>query len=238
MNTCIIDDSDLARSDLNRLLKSYERINVISEASSFKEAVQIISEMPPDLIFLDIELTDGDGFQVLKKTPNDTMVIFTTAFDDFAIQAFDVNAVDYLLKPIDPIRLDAAINKALFQSITNTSRFEKRHYALNETVFVQDGSRCRLIKIRDIRYFQTYGNYSFIYFNDEKILLNKSLNQIESKLDPNHFFRVNRQYIVNIHHVNNIDIWSDSAYRVQLTCQKKIDISRRKSKFLSDKMSF
>jgi two-component system, LytTR family, response regulator len=238
MNTCIIDDSDLARADLKRLLQAYERLDIISEAASCSEAIQVISDMPPDLLFLDIELTDGDGFQVLKKTPKNTMVIFTTAFDEFAIHAFDVNAVDYLLKPIDPVRLDTAINKALFHSITNTYRPEKRLYTLNETVFVQDGNRCCLIKIGDIRFFQTYGNYSFIYFNNDKIILNKSLNSIETKLDPNHFFRVNRQYIINIHHVKNIDIWSDCSYRVELTCRKQIDISRRKSKLLSDMMSF
>jgi two-component system, LytTR family, response regulator len=238
MNTCIIDDSELARAELNRFLKPYREINVISEAGSYKEAVQMISETSPELIFLDIDLTDGDGFQVLNETPKNVKVIFTTAFDEFAIRAFDVHAVDYLLKPIEPARLDEAINKALTISTTIVPRLEKPHYSLNETVFVQDGSRCCLIRISDIRYFQTYGNYSFIYYNNDKILLNKSLNQIESKLDPNHFFRVNRQYIVNIHHVKRIDMWSDSAYRIELTCKKQIDISRRKSKLLSDQMSF
>jgi two-component system, LytTR family, response regulator len=118
MNTCIIDDSELARAELNRFLKPYREINVISEAGSYKEAVQMISETSPELIFLDIDLTDGDGFQVLNETPKNVKVIFTTAFDEFAIRAFDVNAVDYLLKPIDPARLDEAINKALTISTT------------------------------------------------------------------------------------------------------------------------
>jgi len=238
LKTCIVDDSKLARDELIRLLDGNPYLDICSQAATLHEAYNILETNSPDLLFLDIDLPDGNGFEVLNKTQINTLVIFTTAHIDFAVQAFDENAVDYLLKPINEERLDQAIQRATLLKNKYLHVSNKPKLGKDDTVFVRDGEKCQLIKVKDIRYFETYGNYCYIYFGNEKVILNKTLNYLTKRLDSNAFFRPNRQHIININYIKDIYLWNDESYRVELTCSKEIDISRRKSKQLSQMLSF
>lgn len=238
MKACIVDDSRLARTELRRLLDEYNDVEIIGEATCLEDAKNIVRKSSPDILFLDIDLPDGNGFEMFGDINEDTLVIFTTAYNEYAVKAFEKNALDYLLKPIDPERLGQALVKASLINRTDTKSEIENQFTLNDTVFIQNGDQCHLIKLKNIRYFKTFGNYCYVYFNNEKILLNKSLNYIESRVDPHKFFRANRQYIINISHIVDIHKWGEGSFRVELSCSKAVEISRRKSKYLSDKMSF
>lgn len=237
MKVLIIDDSRLARNELRRLLQKFPEVEICGEAANAEQAREAIREHSPETIFLDIEIPGENGFELLASLDRVPGVIFTTAYDEFAVQAFEQNAVDYLVKPIDPGRLGKALDRAVNQPSAPRREAEEK-MGPEDQVFVKDGEKCWFVKLKQIRFFETYGNYSKIYFDEEKVLVNKSLNYLEARLNPRRYFRANRQFIINLNHVKRIHPWNNEAFRVEMNCGTEIDISRRKSQRFKELLSF
>jgi two-component system LytT family response regulator len=238
----IIDDERLARNELKKLLEQHTEIQIIDEASGVDEGVEKIELARPDLIFLDIQMPGKTGFDLLGELEKAPKVIFTTAFDEFALKAFEVNALDYLLKPIDPNRLSDAIQKlqteiALEQaSILGSSTRGPLTEA--DQVFVKDGEKWWFVKLAEIRLFESVGNYAKVYFSTHKPLILKSLNALEDRLDEHVFFRANRKHIINLHWIEKIEPYFNGGLLVELKGGEKIEISRRQTVKFKEMMSF
>jgi two-component system, LytTR family, response regulator len=246
MKTIIIDDERLARNELKRLLEDFPKINIVGEAANAEEALELIEEHSPELIFLDIQMPGKNGFELLEsledKVPE---VIFTTAYDEYALKAFEVNALDYLLKPIDQSRLAEAIAKVEFELKRNTQQAGQPQNYLTEQdqVFVKDGEKCWFVKLEKVKLFESMGNYVRLHFDDQKPMILKSLNSLEERLDPKSFFRANRKHIINLQWVDKIEPWFSGGLLVTLkmkekdTPLEKIEISRRQAIKFKDHMS-
>jgi two-component system LytT family response regulator len=238
----IIDDERLARNEQKKLLEQHPEIQIIDEASGVDEGVEKIELARPDLIFLDIQMPGKTGFDLLGELEKAPKVIFTTAFDEFALKAFEVNALDYLLKPIDPNRLSDAIQKlqtelALEQaSILGGS--VRGPLTEADQVFVKDGEKCWFVKLAEIRLFESVGNYAKVYFSTHKPLILKSLNALEDRLDEHVFFRANRKHIINLHWIEKIEPYFNGGLLVELKGGEKIEISRRQTVKFKEMMSF
>jgi two-component system LytT family response regulator len=231
----IIDDERLARNELKKLLEQYPDIQIIDEASNVDEAVEKIDLSRPDLIFLDIQMPGKTGFDLLAEIEKSPRVIFTTAYDEFALKAFEVNALDYLLKPIDPKRLTDAIQKLEQASLLGVNRGPLTEV---DQVFVKDGERCWFVKLAEIRLFESVGNYAKVYFSSNKPLILKSLNALEERLDDRVFFRANRKHIINLHWIEKIEPYFNGGLLVELKGGEKIEISRRQTVKFKEMMSF
>ncbi len=244
MKALIIDDERLARNELKRLLENFPKVNIVGEASNADEAMVLIEELKPDLLFLDIQMPGKTGFDLLSSLENDVPdVIFTTAYDEYAIKAFEFNALDYLLKPIELHRLSEAIQKV--ENEIN-SQNEKRDAAkdgiklLSETdqVFVKDGEKCWFVRLGKVRVFESIGNYVRLYFDDQKPLVLKSLNALEDRLDPKTYFRANRKHIINLQFIDKIEPWFSGGLQVTIAGHnEKIEISRRQAIRFKELMS-
>lgn len=243
MRTLIVDDERLARNELKRLLEPYTKIEIIGEAANAEEALVMIDELQPELLFLDIQMPGKNGFELLSsiegKTPE---VIFTTAYDEYAIKAFEYNALDYLLKPIDNERLKETIHRieenqaAPETSAGNNERVEKI-LGENDQVFVKDGEKCWFVKLGKVRLFESMGNYVRLHFDDQKPLVLKSLNNLEERLDSGTYFRANRKHIINLHWIEKIEPWFSGGLLVTLQGGDKIEISRRQAIRFKELMS-
>ena len=234
----IVEDSRLARNELKELIKEYPNINLVGEAENVDDGVILIEKIKPDLLFLDINIPEKDGFQLLEELDEVPIVIFTTAFDEYAIKSFEYNALDYLMKPINSSRFDIAIEKikSRIDSNINNQKCDKKLNS-NSQIFIKDGEQCWLVKIADIYLFEIVGNYTRVYFNHNKPLLYKSLNQIEEKLPSTSFFRVNRQQIINTSHIENVTPWFSGKLKLKLTNNKTVEISRRQSQSFKELLS-
>jgi two-component system LytT family response regulator len=237
----LIDDERLARNELRKLLKDYPEIDIVDEAANVDEAVKKISEHSPDLIFLDIQMPGKTGFDLLKELDHTPSVIFTTAYDEYALRAFDVNALDYLLKPIEPKRLAEAIHKLEDlddQAIEHAEPLMSRTL-LNEhdQVFVKDGERCWFVRLGEIRLFESVGNYVKVYFGFNKPLILKSLNALEERLDEKVFFRANRKHIVNLRMIEKVEPYFNGGLLLELQGGEKIEVSRRQTVKFKEMMS-
>ena len=239
MRTIIVDDERLARKVLKQILLAFAEIEIMDEASNAKEAVEKITDLQPDLIFLDIQMPGKSGFDMLAELETVPKVIFTTAFDEYALKAFEVNALDYLLKPIDPARLEAAIKKIYIAAPRDEpSMHPDELLTENSQVFVKDGDRCWFIKLGDVRLFESVGNYAKVFFNGDKPLILKSLNALEERLDPKTFFRANRKHIINLRMVEKIEPYFNNGLLIELKGGEKIEVSRRQTVKFKEKMSF
>ena len=244
MRAIIVEDSRLARLELRELLKLHPEIEIIDEAKNIEIAQEKIESLQPDLIFLDINMPNGSGFELLERLIECPFVIFTTAYGEFALKAFEVNALDYLVKPIHPQRLANAVEKLKLrilettQSNPNTQNRESTNkltdknqtelpVPIEHKIFVKDGEQCWLIDVAKIRYFESCGNYAKIYFETHKPMIYKSLNLIEQRLNPNIFIRTNRQFIVNTHFIRAIETSGNSGLVLTMEDGKDIDVSRR-----------
>jgi two-component system, LytTR family, response regulator len=233
----IVDDERLARTELKRLLLEHGDIEA-EEAGSFTDATEYVNEHHPQLLFLDIQL-DGKktGFDVLQEAEYAPKVIFCTAYDEYAIKAFEHNALDYLMKPIDPKRLAEAIQKVK-QSITTDAEQSKRKLLGEEDqVFVKDGERCWFVNLGDVRLFESAGNYAKVYFGENKPLILKSLNALEERLDEKTFFRANRKHIINLKWIKNIEPYLNGGLLVYLNGGEEVEVSRRQAVRFKDMMS-
>ncbi len=237
----IVDDERLARNELKKLLEQHPEIQIVDEASNVDEGVEKIDLLRPDLIFLDIQMPGKTGFDLLAELEKAPRVIFTTAYDEFALKAFEVNALDYLLKPIDPNRLTDAIQKLLTEiELEQASLLGTNRGPLTEAdqVFVKDGEKCWFVKLTEIRLFESVGNYAKVYFAGNKPLILKSLNALEDRLDERVFFRANRKHIINLHWIEKIEPYFNGGLLVELKGGEKIEISRRQTVKFKEMMSF
>ncbi len=237
----IIDDERLARNELKKLLADFPEVEVIGEAANAKEGIEKIDSLMPDLIFLDIQMPGKSGFDMLQELDKAPHVIFTTAYDEFALKAFEVNALDYLMKPVEPKRLADALHKLelaeekeLAASLAGVNRGMLNE---NDQVFVKDGERCWFVKLTDVRLFESVGNYAKVFFGANKPLILKSLNALEERLDEKVFFRANRKHIVNLRMIDKVEPFFNGGLLLDLKGGEKIEVSRRQAVKFKEMMS-
>ena len=240
MRTLIADDERLARNELRRLLENHPFIEIIDEAGNGEEAVEKINRLRPDLVFLDIQMPGKTGFDVLQHLDEGLSpdVIFTTAYDEFALKAFEFDAIDYLLKPIEPQRLEQALRKLEEdQQELQEKNQNQRIFGENDQVFVKDGNKYWFIRLNSVRLFESIGNYVRIYFDQHKPLLLRSLNALEARLDPNVFFRANRKHIINLRMIESIEPYFSGGILVKMKGGEKVEVSRRQAVRFKDLLS-
>lgn len=229
MRALIVDDERLARNELKRLLKAFPEISVVGEAANADEASEKIEDLRPDLLFLDIQMPGRNGFELLESLTYLPIVIFTTAFDEYALKAFEVNALDYLLKPVEPKRLASAVDKVLERTSRAGAQREQQTLGDNHQVFVKDGERCWFVKLDRIRLLESDGNYTRLYFDAHSPLIPRSLNYLEERLDPKLFFRASRRHIINLRWVEKLEPGFDGRLIVKITGVPEVLMSRRQS---------
>jgi len=233
--TLLIDDERLAREELKLLLKDYLEIDIIDEAKNGQEGIEKINQLKPDLIFLDINMPGMNGFEMIKQLEDIPRVVFVTAYDEFALKAFEINALDYIMKPIDPERLKECITKLKSSEddfVSNQqalSSRRERFLGLNDRVFIKDGEKCWFVELNKIRMLESDGNYVKVYFDNFRPLILRSLNSFEERLDPEFFFRANRKYIINLNWISAVENWFNGGLQVELREGEKVEISRRQA---------
>lgn len=241
MKAIIIDDERLARTELRKLLQEFPEIEIVDEAANVDEGISKIESHNPDLIFLDIQMPGKTGFDLLSELDRSPHVIFTTAYDEYALKAFEVNALDYLLKPVEPKRLADAIHKLHGTENNHNQSYvpteNKSLLSENDQVFVKDGERCWFVKLSDIRLFESVGNYAKVFFGPHKPLILKSLNALEERLDEKMFFRANRKHIVNLRLIDKIEPYFNGGLLLELKGGEKIEVSRRQTVKFKEMMS-
>jgi two-component system LytT family response regulator len=234
IKTVIIDDERLARVELQNLLKEIPSVEVVGQASFAEEAVEIIEKVKPDLLFVDVFMPEKSGFELLEDLVDVPYFIFTTAFDEYALKAFEVGAVDYLLKPIQFNRLKDAVDKVK-KLIEQDNEKTTQYFSIHDRVFIRDNEKCYFIKTSDIKRIVSEGNYARIYFKDQQALVHRSLNALASKLDPDYFFRANRQELINIQYIEKVEPYFSNTLIFFLTGNLKVEVSRRQSVLFKDR---
>lgn len=237
MKALIIDDERLARKELVKLLEEHPSIEVAGEAQNADEAEQLITDLNPDVLFLDIQMPGRTGFQLLESLDTVPLVVFTTAYDEFALKAFEINALDYLLKPITAERLGEAVHKIQEKERMRSGRGRDLKLGLEDQVFVKDGERCWFVSLANIRLFESDGNYIKVYFDTNRPMIHKSLNALDEKLDERSFFRASRKHIINLSWVEGIEPWFNGGLMVKLRGGDKVEVSRRQAAKFKDMMS-
>lgn len=227
IKTILVDDEHLALAELQNMLKKHADIEVTDTALNAMEAATKINLQKPQLIFLDINMPGKSGFELLEDLEEVPHVIFVTAYDQFAIKAFEVNALDYILKPINTERLTDAIEKVRKQ-ISNLKSNENR-LTIDKRIFIKDGENCYFVPLQEIFLIESVGNYARVYYQNKKPLLHKSLSYLEEKLPESYFFRTGRQFIINTHFIKNISPFFNNALQVEMQNGIKVDISQRQS---------
>ncbi len=247
LRTLIVEDSRLARMEMRRLLEGHPEVEVVGEAGNADEAEILIPESQPDLLLLDIQLPGRNGFELLESLDSTPLVIFTTAYSEFAVQAFEQNALDYLVKPVEADRLAKALQKASNlighqepretpgeQSVTEGRSLLK----VTDRVFVKDGEHCWFVPLAEVRLLEVEGNYTRVFFGNHQPLIPKTLNYLESRLDPQVFFRASRQHLVNLNWVKDVESWFSGTLRLTLRSGQQVEVSRRQAQRFRDLMSF
>ncbi len=238
MKALIIDDERLARTELKRLLTPFKEIKVVGEAVNADDALEKMQELKPDLLFLDIQMPGKTGFEMLEELDAVPTVIFVTAYDEYALKAFEYNALDYLLKPIEPKRLEETVNKLIEKKRKKTiSELDKNFLSEGDQVFVKDGEKCWFVKLETVRLFESEGNYVRIYFGENKPLILRTLNYLDERLDDKTFFRANRKHIVNLKWIASIEPWLNGGLLVKLKDGQKVEVSRRQAIKFKDMLS-
>jgi two-component system, LytTR family, response regulator len=236
MRAIIIDDARLARKELIKLLEDFSEIEILGEAANADEALELINTLNPDLLFLDIQMPGKTGFELLEMLDSVPKVIFTTAYDEYALKAFEVNALDYLLKPIQLDRLNDTIVKLEPPKQEVAEEIEPK-LGLRDQVFVKDGDKCWFVSLKDIRYFESDGNYIKVFFENFKPMIHKSLNALDEKLNDRDFFRASRKHVINLSWVESIEPWFNGGLMVKLKGGDKVEVSRRQAAKFKEKMS-
>ncbi len=237
IKTIIIDDERLAREELKLLLKNHFEIEIVAEAKNGEEGLKLINEINPDLIFLDVNMPGLSGFDLLKHLEVIPLVVFITAYDEYAMKAFEVNALDYILKPIVPERLSESIKKIVAKFEDDNEDVEndsvilqtKKVILSTDSVFIKDGEKCWFVELSKIRILESEGNYVKVYFDEFRPLILRSLGSFEERLDPDCFFRANRKFIINLKWVSKIENWFNGGLMVEMKTGEKVEISRRQA---------
>ena len=237
----IIDDERLARNELKKLLADFKEVEIIGEAANATEGIEKIESLMPDLIFLDIQMPGKTGFEMLEELDRAPHVIFTTAYDEYALKAFEVNALDYLMKPVEPKRLQDALQKLqqAEEKEQAAAMLQNNRGMLgeNDQVFVKDGDRCWFVKLGEVRLFESVGNYAKVFFGTNKPLILKSLNALEERLDDRVFFRANRKHIINLRMIEKVEPYFNGGLMLDLKGGEKIEVSRRQAVKFKEMMS-
>jgi two-component system, LytTR family, response regulator len=238
MKVVIIDDERLARQELRSMLGQFPGIEILADCGDTKSALEAVQTLKPDVAFLDIQMPGKTGFELLDEFVHMPQIIFVTAHDEYAIRAFDVNALDYLLKPVQPDRLADTVRK-LRDRVQDSAQQTERSDALGESdqVFVKDGERCWFVKLSDVRLFESEGNYVRLYFGTNKPLILRSLNYLDERLSPKVFFRASRKHIINLNWVEKIESWFNGGLLAKLRGGEQVEISRRQAVKLKELMS-
>jgi two-component system LytT family response regulator len=237
ITTIIVDDEKLAREGLKTLLKEFPEIEIVAEATNADEAIELIDRLRPQMMFLDIEMPEKTGFDLLEELIETPCVIFTTAYNEFAIKAFEVNALDYLLKPVQSNRLREAITKVKKQLTDLSLERDRLKLAENDQVFIRDGDKCWFVKLTDIRMIESAGNYAKIFFEGNQPLIHKTLNALDERLSTGLFFRANRQQIINLRYIEKIEPFFNAGFLIYLKDGTKVEVSRRQSVKFKEMMS-
>jgi two-component system LytT family response regulator len=225
----IVDDEPLARRELRRLLAEFAWIDIVGEAANVREAAPLVEKLLPELLFLDIQMPGGSGFDLLARLEHLPRVIFTTAYDKHAVRAFEVNALDYLLKPIEPERLAAAVGRAQAAAASSLPSANAGS-AMLERLFLRDGDRCWFVPLDEVKLFTAEGNYVRLSWDKSHPLLGRPLTSLETRLDPRRFFRANRQQIINLEFIESVELGVNGQLHVQLKGGPEVQISRRQAR--------
>ena len=234
MKAIVVEDSRLAREGLLRMLGEFKQLELVGSADHPDSALTLIAEKRPEVLFLDIHMPGQSGFDLLDKLDYIPQVIFTTAYSEYAYRSFDYNPVDYLLKPISPERLSSAIDKvSVKEDISSRDLFD-----LSSKIFIKDGDECHLVSLREIHYFESCKNHSIVFFEGNKPFIKKALSAIEARLPTSHFFRANRQYVVNLNEIQAINESISDGYDLTMSDGRVIELSRRNAVELKKLLSF
>lgn len=239
MKALIIDDEALARRELRTLLRAHPEIEIVGEAGNVTEALQLLEAEPADLIFLDIQMPGRTGFDLIGLLPAPPpQVIFVTAYDEFALRAFEVNALDYLMKPVHPERLASALRKLQAGPASDEpAAAPASEIPLNpdDRVFLRDGDRCWFLPVKEIRMLESAGNHTVLHFGTDKAMIYRTLNSMEARLPASLFFRANRSQILNLHQISGVEPWFSGSLKVRLQSGEEIELSRRQSQLFRDR---
>lgn len=235
MRAIIVEDSPLAREDLASMLKPYPELELVGEAENIDEAAKLLRELAPDLVFLDIHMPGGSGFDFLDALETDPAIVFVTAFSEHAIQSFDYNTVDYLIKPVHPRALKRAMGKVtrFLEGVAEEDKAPEPPVSaealldMDSRIFLRDGESCQFVALCDIVRFDVDGNYTQVHFRGGSCLIGKPLTQVANRLPPEKFFRANRQQLINIKHVDRVEPWINGGYRLTLLDGSEVTVSRR-----------
>src|SRR6201985_1329359 len=231
----VIDDEPLARMVVLEYLQGFPQITVMQECNDGFEGLKAIQQHQPDLIFLDVQMPKINGFEMLELVENPPSVIFTTAFDEYAIKAFEAHAVDYLLKPFSKDRFNKAIEKYLAQAPAPTQLAKKTEELLeaaaqspaqHERIVVKTGTKVKIIPVQDVQYLQADDDYVSVFTHEGSYLKNKTMNFFEQMLDPRYFVRVHRSYIIAIQQITRIDPYEKDSHLAILKSGAKIPVSK------------
>ena len=244
LETLIVDDERLARRELRRLLAPQEAVTVVGEAAHADEAEALLREQAPDLLLLDVQMPGASGFDLLERLDAVPHVVFVTAYDEYAIRAFEVNALDYLVKPVEPERLAAAIDTVRERAAASRSPDAaagtdepESPLTARDQVFVKDGEHCWFVQLADVRLFESAGNYTRLYFDSETPLIHRSLTYLEGRLASDQFFRASRQHILNLAWLDDVTPWSKGRLKAILKDGTEVELSRRRSRAFREELS-
>jgi two-component system LytT family response regulator len=226
--TVIIDDERLSREEVKRSLKSYPEFDIIGEASHVNEAKILIEKVKPDIIFLDIHMPGKSGFDLLEELTTVPEVVFTTAYDQYAVKAFELNALDYLVKPLREERFSKTIEKVKAE-LTKKEEIKTDVLQMHRKIFIKDGEKCHFIPLSEIHFIESLENYARLYFGDQKAMIKRSLNLLEEKLDTTVFFRINRSQIINTQYIKEIHPYFNNKLQITLTTGETLEVSSRQS---------
>ncbi len=226
--TIIIDDERLAREEVKRALKSYPEFEIVGEANNVDAALSLIDELNPDILFLDIHMPEKSGFDLLEELTTVPEVVFTTAYDQYAVKAFELNALDYLVKPLRDERFSKTIEKVKVE-LAKKEEIKVDVLPMHRKIFIKDGEKCFFIPLSEIYFIESIGNYVRLYFGSEKAMIKRSLKLLEEKLDATVFFRINRSQIINTHFIKEIHPYFNNKLQIKLITGEKLEASSRQS---------
>ena len=226
--TIIIDDERLAREEVKRALENYPEFEIVGEANNVDSAIILIDELNPDILFLDIHMPEKSGFDLLEELTTVPEVVFTTAYDQYAVKAFELNALDYLVKPLRDERFSKTIEKVKTE-LVKKEEHKTAVLPMNRKIFIKDGEKCFFIPLSEIYFIESIGNYVRLYFGNQKAMLKSSLSLLEQKLDATVFFRANRGQMLNVQFIKEIHPYFNNKLQITLNSGDKIDVSSRQS---------
>jgi two-component system, LytTR family, response regulator len=241
MKILIVDDEPIARMEIRRLLEAFPRVNVVGEAGDADAAGLIIKELQPDAVLLDVELPGQSGFDLLTKIPRPgPQIIFITAYDQFAIRAFEANALDYLLKPVNPSRLASSLQRVEARLLTSGEDLGGGiPLREDDRVLLRGESEWSFVQVSAIALLECFEDGTLVHYEDRKLFINRPLIDLEARLPPRIFFRGNRTQIINTAFIADIQNWFSRSMKVVLRCRPAITVefSRRQATVFSNRTS-